>query len=177
MCGDTLEDTLEDAEEGLLAADGVRISLAGSSYVIEPRHNEDDVEGFGIYQIGEESAPGEGDGVRWLFSVDDPDLRVAESRLRDWTRGIRHVSVYLVQRCYGGPEEGGWYYDAGELVVTETHPTPADAEARAEELRESEEYSNADRRELSSVISTGRYDVRVEANPGEDWPRRVPRYC
>lgn len=24
------------------------------------------------------------------------------------------VSVYRVCRCYGGPEEGGWYYDAYE---------------------------------------------------------------
>lgn len=27
----------------------------------------------------------------------------------------RFVSVYMVTRCYGGPEEGGWWYDSYEL--------------------------------------------------------------
>jgi hypothetical protein len=26
------------------------------------------------------------------------------------------VAVYLMDRAYGGPEEGGWYYDVGYLV-------------------------------------------------------------
>lgn len=25
------------------------------------------------------------------------------------------IAVYEVDRCYGGPEEGGWWYDTGEL--------------------------------------------------------------
>ena len=29
----------------------------------------------------------------------------------DW-----YVNIYKVDRAYGGPEEGGWYYDVGELV-------------------------------------------------------------
>ena len=28
------------------------------------------------------------------------------------------VAVYLQDRSYGGPEEGGWWYDTGELVRT-----------------------------------------------------------
>lgn len=24
-----------------------------------------------------------------------------------------YVNAYLVQRCYGGPEEGGWWFDSG----------------------------------------------------------------
>ena len=30
---------------------------------------------------------------------------------------MHSIAVYLIQRVYGGPEEGGWYYDAGELCV------------------------------------------------------------
>lgn len=26
----------------------------------------------------------------------------------------RVVAIYLVDRAYGGPEEGGWWYDCGE---------------------------------------------------------------
>ena len=29
-----------------------------------------------------------------------------------------YVNIYKVDRAYGGPEEGGWYYDVGELVET-----------------------------------------------------------
>jgi hypothetical protein len=33
---------------------------------------------------------------------------------------INFISVYSITRCYGGPEEGGWYYDHFDLL--ETHP-------------------------------------------------------
>lgn len=26
-----------------------------------------------------------------------------------------YFATYHVRRCYGGPEEGGWYFDAGEV--------------------------------------------------------------
>lgn len=29
---------------------------------------------------------------------------------------IAYLSVYEVHRCYGGPEEGGWWYDAYEFT-------------------------------------------------------------
>lgn len=30
---------------------------------------------------------------------------------------MHSVAVYLIQRLYGGPEEGGWYYEAGEFCT------------------------------------------------------------
>ncbi len=30
---------------------------------------------------------------------------------------MRSIAVYLVQLAYGGPEEGGWYYQTGELCT------------------------------------------------------------
>lgn len=32
------------------------------------------------------------------------------------THGPLYLGVYRIERCYGGPEEGGWYYDSGEVV-------------------------------------------------------------
>ena len=29
---------------------------------------------------------------------------------------VEYVNLYAVTRHYGGPEEGGWWYDAGEPV-------------------------------------------------------------
>ena len=31
----------------------------------------------------------------------------------DWTRYV--VAFYEIDRRYGGPEEGGWWYDCGDL--------------------------------------------------------------
>lgn len=35
---------------------------------------------------------------------------------REYNREVIRISVDLVTRHYGGPEEGGWWYDAGEVV-------------------------------------------------------------
>ena len=31
-----------------------------------------------------------------------------------------HVTVYKIDRAYGGPEEGGWWYDYGTVLVDVT---------------------------------------------------------
>ena len=31
---------------------------------------------------------------------------------------MKYVNVYEVSQCYGGPEEGGWWFTAGELIET-----------------------------------------------------------
>jgi hypothetical protein len=32
------------------------------------------------------------------------------------SHGPLYLAAYEVERCYGGPEEGGWWYDAGRVV-------------------------------------------------------------
>jgi hypothetical protein len=31
---------------------------------------------------------------------------------------LKYANAYLTNRAYGGPEEGGWYYDVGEPVMS-----------------------------------------------------------
>lgn len=115
------------------------------------------------------------------------------------------VAIYMVDRHYGGPEEGDWYYTGGSRV-----DTPLDVEVPADLLppgieadlnvvvpklfsglnaeRSAVEWCelvnaalditvNRDRREISSVLSTGRYEARVEAGwPPEHFPQEKPRY-
>lgn len=88
---------------------------------------------------------------------------------------VRFVNVHMVHRCYGGPEEGGWWFDTGELVEVWAMPNEAAAKAKASAL-EMGEYSNDDRRPLHSVCSNGVYRVTVSDTPGQDWPERFPRY-
>jgi hypothetical protein len=34
-----------------------------------------------------------------------------------------YINAYIVSRCYGGGEEGGWWYDSGEPIASVPIPT------------------------------------------------------
>lgn len=85
-----------------------------------------------------------------------------------------YVNVYLVDQACGGLEEGGWYYRVQEPVsfmyFTSTRQ-------RRVLMRIAEEnYPNAGRRPISSVLSEGQYEIVVEAKPAEASPQRKPHY-
>jgi hypothetical protein len=85
------------------------------------------------------------------------------------------INKYLTTRCYGGPEEGGWYYDWDELVSSEWCPAEMIEERLvAAQLACAEE--NADEPELWSVLSHGRVFAVAEAW-AEPLPARRPHYC
>lgn len=100
------------------------------------------------------------------------------------------VGVYLVDRAYGGPEEGGWYYDCGELVtdrsfyeghsdyLPRTFLDEKQAHAFAKTIDKwLEESHNVGRREISSVLSEGRYYAMVmEGILPHHYPERKPHY-
>ena len=94
----------------------------------------------------------------------------------DWDWSGFYVNVYLVDRAFGGPEEGGWWYDCGQILQSVPCETKQEAEEKAGELRKLEKYSNEGRPEIDSVLSEGRYDVQVECLPGADYPSRRPYY-
>jgi hypothetical protein len=90
------------------------------------------------------------------------------------------VNVYNVDRCYGGPEEGGWWYDAGE---------PSEYFERASFGVESQEEAQLlksallariempdDHHDRSSVIGDTDIEVYIEDMPAERFPRERPFY-
>lgn len=96
---------------------------------------------------------------------------------------MHSIAVYLVQLAYGGPEEGGWFYQTGELCtdpeLTAFGTTFAERqEARAKAMSD-EVQAHLDRdwntgdhaREISSVLSAGRFEARVY----DGWPPIAPR--
>jgi len=113
----------------------------------------------------------------------DPDREPADGdtlpidELADVTP-LQYLNVYLHDLAWGGPEEGGWWYDTYEPVedeselvhVTEGQDKLADKAAWCER-------ENANRRAPSSVASEGHYLVRLEAWPAEAEPMARPRYC
>jgi hypothetical protein len=84
-----------------------------------------------------------------------------------------YVSVYEVYRRYGGPEEGGWYYDEGYLVYESSFASAEDAVTEAEWLRTAYPETG---RYTSVAYSGGDYRVRVSRTPGNDYPAERPRY-
>ena len=84
-----------------------------------------------------------------------------------------YVNVYEVDRIYGGPEEGGWWYDAGEVMLSERFYDRDAAEARVKEL--AEEYPNTG--QVRSIIySGGDYRIYIEDEPGQNYPDHRPHY-
>lgn len=92
------------------------------------------------------------------------------------------VAIYLVDRAYGGPEEGGWYYDYG--VPDEDF---SDYTRWFDTEHEAEEYSfkldhevcpglNAGRPPVSSVLSEGYYTAIIHEGEPTRFPERRPHY-
>ena len=99
-----------------------------------------------------------------------------------------HVCLYLVDRAYGGPEEGGWYYDTGEAIPygmdTDGKTAcrfflslpEARAFARSPEIAAALAELNEGRPSISSVLSEGRYEMNVGLGNPENYPAHKPRY-
>ena len=94
-------------------------------------------------------------------------------------RTVYVVAVYLCDRAYGGPEEGGWWYDTGEMArIIRTFKDEERAVAHATRMnRLLDATINKGRREISSVLSDGRYCAEVHENIApHHYPERRPHY-
>jgi hypothetical protein len=93
------------------------------------------------------------------------------------------VSYYMVDRAYGGPEEGGWWFDYGipepQLDrFARGFSTEGEAYEYARRLnRHVSPILNEDRREVSSVLSDGIYQAEVSEGYPRAYPERTPHYC
>lgn len=107
------------------------------------------------------------------------------------TIGIYWVGVYLVERVYGGHEDGGWYFQFGELVASPriyqtigywpaSFPTEAEANAYVEKMAPGIDRLNAHRPPLDRPTKeiAGRYAARIFNAPylPPVFPRNAPRY-
>lgn len=92
------------------------------------------------------------------------------------------VGVYLTDREFGGPEEGGWWYDTGDLVrPIRVFKSERSAYAYSNRLNARLQSRvigpNVGRRSKSSVLSEGEYEARVhEGCCPSYFPEVRPRY-
>lgn len=109
-----------------------------------------------------------------------------------------YVTLYEVQSCYGGAEEGGWYYDWFTPIASqEVDPEHAhdfahqvrnraegmtrDAKAAwADSMRSSCDWAEArgiDPADLPEPDGPTRFVVLVEEFPGQERTTERPQYC
>ena len=90
------------------------------------------------------------------------------------------LAFYEIDREYGGPEEGGWWYDSGTFVrAIALHFDEATAVAAQQRANRLLERLQRHRREVYSVLySGGRYRAYTFTGlPPERFPERRPRYA
>jgi hypothetical protein len=97
-----------------------------------------------------------------------------------------YANLYLFDRAYGGPEEGGWWYDTYAPVDGDwIDDPPAYGHFESEALAEAAlllleiwcKEQNSTRRSPSSMASDGHFVAMLEAWPAEFKPRNRPYYC
>lgn len=85
---------------------------------------------------------------------------------------ITFVNVYLVDRQYGGREEGGWWFDTGEPVYS----VPCRSEREIEEAKHILAIHFPNTGKSSSVLGGEDYRIITESHPGKAYPETYPHY-
>lgn len=112
-----------------------------------------------------------------------------DQTLEQDSAGFWTVAVFLVDRRYGGPEEGGWWYSTGvrcDRTIPEVgvHGAPRifmDEQAAQDWCSEANnrlaETVNKGRRPVSSMLSQGVYRAQIyDGWPPESYPSFRPHY-
>lgn len=123
----------------------------------------------------------------------EEDVKITPTGVEIWVDGrwesvevtetegvIIYLNIYMVDRAYGGPEEGGWYFDYG--LVEESIPLlPTEGQdlfdhVKTEHAKWAEVFTNEGRRPIYSVLSEGEYQLKLEIDKGQNWPAERPHY-
>jgi hypothetical protein len=85
-----------------------------------------------------------------------------------------YVALVSANKAFGGPEEGGWYFDTLDVVEQTSVDSIASILGSASDLKR--RYSNEDRHRPESVLCRGWYQILVRTEPAVDEPRERPHY-
>lgn len=89
----------------------------------------------------------------------------------------RHVNAYACDQEYGGPEEGGWYYETGRVlgsIMVENHPSMIEHAKDTLKLIFAKQFEG--NRDRHSVIGQENLEIYVEDEPARDFPEETPHY-
>ena len=100
--------------------------------------------------------------------------KLAEALADNALKAPCNITVVRDDRAYGGPEEGGWWYNTREIVEKFNCLTQAEAEARLAQL--TEKYIGVSEHDVNSVLSEGVYTIFVGQEIPEEYPTERPHY-
>jgi hypothetical protein len=86
----------------------------------------------------------------------------------------QHLTVYVITRHYGGPEEGGWWYNMLTPVFS-TGKVPA---RKLNQVRDRmfRRFGHLQHGDISSVLGGEEINIIAERTPGQHTTRRHPKY-
>lgn len=88
-----------------------------------------------------------------------------------------YLNEYIRNRSYGGPEEGGWWFDTGEFV--KCHGKFKTRTAAYKKLKELQDYIEKEQEGCyppGSMRCNGWPDLLIEDEKGKSYPQRRPHY-
>ncbi len=94
------------------------------------------------------------------------------------------VAVYLVDKAFGGSEEGGWWFEYGEPSAEHAEFTKGFRSEQQDAAQSYADYLNSafgsmwnkGRRPIDSVLSEGQYFARVQEGQPKPYPATRPHY-
>ena len=90
------------------------------------------------------------------------------------------VNAYTLTRHFGGPEEGGWWYNAGEPLASIPLPfTPTghdDGRVAPMITQLKQRYADQEHGDIHSALGGAEVVVYLEDHPARSFPRENPRY-
>ena len=89
----------------------------------------------------------------------------------------RYVALYLIDKAYGGPAEGGWWYEYGILQYKLAVEGAEEVETAWAALQEIADIENEKRNsDIGQTNSDGRYEVLRYDNEPLNFPSEKPHY-
>lgn len=89
----------------------------------------------------------------WMKTAQPVDpLEQAHQQYRSQMKGAKpvYVSLYEIEKCYGGPEEGGWWFDRWTMLSSKKFFDAEEAQTFCDNLNAEVKASGANDEELSS---------------------------
>jgi len=88
---------------------------------------------------------------------------------------VKYLSVYTITRHYGGPEEGGWWYNTSHLRDTIPFEYSEGAESKLREYLKNK-WKDEHGGDIYSVLGGSEMEILVEDTPGQHQDTEVPHY-
>lgn len=110
---------------------------------------------------------------------EDEYFKLLESVEREYEKWLDapvlvHANAYRITRHYGGPEEGGWWYDRGEPLGSLPCASQREAREACDKMRK--KFKRLAKGDISSVLGGAEVGVYIEDGFAKPFPESRPIY-